>query len=154
MPMLPRLIEGRLNRKNFFLVILGALFIGIAYGILLSSFPESSVALEIGFEIVFGLFSVITIPASLRRAHDIGWKGTWVLVSGIFMSVVTILQYVISPESAAFGALASFVLVAEIVVGIFLVFVAGDVEANKYGEVDTFNHLKTLNITAVTLNEK
>lgn len=154
MTMLQRLIEGRLNRKNFFLVILGALFIGITYGILLGSFPESSVALEIGVEIVFGLFSVITIPASLRRAHDIGWKGTWVLVSGIFMSVVTMLQYVISSDGAVFGALASFVLVAEIVIGIFLVFVVGDVEANKYGEKDTANHLKTFNLKAVVLNEK
>lgn len=152
--MLQRLLKGRLNRKNFLLTVIYAFLIGVVGGIFSAAFPESEVNIRIATLIVGGLIGIIVIPVDIRRAHDIGWKGVWVLVISILFPVYEVAAHFVTTSGPIFTIFGSLVILANILLALFLIFAPGDAGANQFGDEDTSNHLKTFNIKAVVMNEK
>ncbi len=74
--------DGRSRRKEYWFFYLGYMILSIAAGIMDSMFTFRLEGLGIGvFSIILCLAMIVpTIALSMRRLHDIGYSGWWVLL--------------------------------------------------------------------------
>lgn len=78
--------DGRSRRKEYWMFQLVNLIIGVALGacILISFFAARSLSVSVALGIVYGLYGLATLIPSLavsvRRLHDIGRSGLWLLI--------------------------------------------------------------------------
>lgn len=127
--------KGRLNRKQFWVLELTLIVINCGLHSL-SAYIESP--FYNWFIVLFLLFSLIlTIFASIKRLHDIGYSGWWLLLFilplllSIFLSNSKIVG---SMDSIALIILSLFTVIGGLTL-IFLFLKPGDFMENKYGEV-------------------
>jgi uncharacterized membrane protein YhaH (DUF805 family) len=70
--------EGRASRKEYWMFVLANIIIGFVIGIIEGIVKLSSINLLAD---IYGLAILIpSIAVSVRRLHDIGWSGWWVLL--------------------------------------------------------------------------
>jgi uncharacterized membrane protein YhaH (DUF805 family) len=78
--------DGRSRRKEYWMFQLVNLIIGVAFcvSILISFFAARSLSVSIALGIVYGLYALAALLPSLavavRRLHDIGRSGFWLLI--------------------------------------------------------------------------
>ena len=76
--------EGRANRAEFWYYVLVYIVIGVVFSTLISLFANVSM-LRMIFMIIYVIIMlallVPTIAVSVRRMHDIGKEGAWVLIN-------------------------------------------------------------------------
>ncbi len=156
--MINKLIAGRLNRKNYLLTLLWAVvigfIIGFVNGLLKKTFPDTVFIWGIIGDMFLALYNIAVLPLDVRRAHDLGWKGTWVILVSIFNVVVQILSNLNTNTSPTIQLLFGVNIMLTIIVYAILLFKPGKDGANEHGEPDTTNHLRTFDIWSLITNKK
>lgn len=108
-------IEGRLNRRQYCLIWILTVIVGMIITTIIASILRES--LQAVFAFVPLIFLVLRIPSDIKRLHDMHHSG-WVLFWVMFFSLIPTL-----------GLAISFIYT------LTLLFVSGDEEKNKYGEL-------------------
>lgn len=108
-------IEGRLNRRQYFLIWILTTIVGTIITTIIASILRES--LQAVFAFVPLIFLVLRIPSDIKRLHDMNHSG-WVLFWVMFFSLIPLLAHALS-----------------IIYTLTLLFVSGDEEKNKYGEL-------------------
>jgi uncharacterized membrane protein YhaH (DUF805 family) len=77
-------LSGRARRKEYWMFHLFNVIFAIAVVILASIFGTASEE-DLVFRVIYGLFALVTIlptlTATVRRLHDVGKSGWWILIS-------------------------------------------------------------------------
>jgi uncharacterized membrane protein YhaH (DUF805 family) len=114
-PYYVKLFAGRLNRRNYFIgyiVVLGIIIAAVIIDAIYAGFTQPETT-EYDFSLVAAAFIVIfylvyTVSLTVRRFHDLGKSGWW---------IITLIIPIVNG-----------------IVGLYLTFADGDEEANKYGK--------------------
>jgi len=125
--------NGRSRRKEYWWFYFILIVIGCILAIIEGQFkyPSKMIAIPSKLAWIFGLAMFVpSLAVAVRRIHDIGRTGWWVLIA--FLSYILPLRFFIHPSSAWWALIVLLTLIASI---IFIVFMLSDSQVgdNKYG---------------------
>lgn len=141
------MFQGRINRTTVFVAGIALSVIGTIFD---QKFPPGSSLVSLLFDI---FFIILYTALDVRRFHDIGKSGYYVLYmqvplsvyygildlnlgTGIGISEFLFNKYATGPILPSFLTVIFFLFIAyEIMWDIYLLFKKGDKKANKYGKV-------------------
>lgn len=145
----PSLYGGRFTRKQYFWrLLLVSVIVWVLNSILLASLltsptisdmvsnPNSienyqQAAMQVSLIVSLPVSIFIYLPFGLKRAHDIGHKGTFLITLFIISLIAQILEAFVGGE--LFTVLSSFVLIPAAIYGLVLLFSDSEKGTNAYG---------------------